>query len=160
MSKLRYGLQLCTNVRTVDTERKNANMKSLQIAQNKLMRLLINAKYNDRTETEVLLEKTDLLSVNQLAASIKLIEVWKGIHVENYPISLEPNKNMTANSERVLRPTSCREWNQDAKTTAEMESFSINAAKIWNNAPASIKNATSLLKAKNEIKKYCKTLPV
>ena len=154
MSKLRYGLQLCTNVRTVDTERKNANMKSLQIAQNKLMRLLINAKYNDRTETELLLEKTNLLSVNQLAASIKLIEVWKGINVENYPISLEPNKNVTVNSKRVLRPTSCREWNQDAKTTAEKESFTRNAAKIWNNAPAYIKNATSLLKAKNEIKKY------
>ena len=42
MSKLRYGLQLCTNVRTMETEMKTGNMKSVQVAQNKLLRLLLN----------------------------------------------------------------------------------------------------------------------
>ena len=47
VSKLRYELQLCTNVRHLESEKQNANMKSVQIAQNKLMRLLINAPYKD-----------------------------------------------------------------------------------------------------------------
>ena len=34
VSKLRYCLQLCTNVRTLETETKNSNMKSAQVAQN------------------------------------------------------------------------------------------------------------------------------
>ena len=88
MSKLRYGLQLCTNVRIDETEKKNANMKSLQISQNKLMRLLINAPYLDRTSTSTLLEKTGLLSVNQTAACIKLIGVWKGLNITLFEKSL------------------------------------------------------------------------
>ena len=50
----------CTNVRTDETERKSGTMKSLQIAQNKLMRLILNVPYNDRTSTNVLLTKTGL----------------------------------------------------------------------------------------------------
>ena len=163
MSKLRYGLQLCTNVRNKETERKNGNMKSVQIAQNKLMRLLTNATYKDKTPTKELLEKTGFMSVNQLAASIKLTEVWKGINIDKYPIRLEPNEqNLAINGEceRVLRPSTCRLWNQDARTNAEKECFSRNAAKIWNEAPLSIKNSIKINSAKKEIIKYCKALPV
>ena len=135
-------------------------MKTLQIAQNKLMRLLINAPYNDRTTTEVLLEKTGLLSVNQLAASIKLCEVWKAENIVNYPVQLEPNNKTTSTTDREVRPSTSRKWNQDAKSTAAKESFSRNAAKIWNATPTSIKLAKNLHAAKIEIKKYCKNLPV
>ena len=48
-------------------------MKAAQVAQNKLMRLLTKASYMDQTGTKELLEKTGLLSVNQTAASIKLL---------------------------------------------------------------------------------------
>ena len=42
-----------------------------------------------------LLEKFGLLSVNQPAAKIKLVEVWKSIHKEGNPIRLEPyNPNL------------------------------------------------------------------
>ena len=160
MSKLRYGLQLCKNVRNLESEQKNTNMKSLQIAQNKLMRLLVKAPFLDRTTTSVQLNKTGLLSVNQTAACIKLTEVWKRINVQNYPIKLEPNKKSECTSERVLRPKSCREWNQDARTNAEKECFSRNAAKLWNKAPWDVVNAKTLATAKAAIKSYCKTLPI
>ena len=156
----RYGLQLCTNVRIDSTEKQNGNIKSLQIAQNKLMRLLINAPYKDRTSTEELLEKTGLLSINQLAASIKLCEVWKSENIDKYPVQLEPNNLYNSPNERVVRPATNRKWNQDAKTTAAKESFSRNAAKIWNASPQCVKEAISLRVAKAEIKKYCKLLPV
>ena len=160
MSKLRYGLQLCTNVRIDPTEKRNGNMKSLQIVQNKLMRLLINAPYKDRTSTEELRAKTGLLSINQLAASIKLCEVWKSENIGDYPVRLEPNNINTNLSERSMRPSTNRKWNQDAKNSVTKESFSRNAAKIWNAAPIIVKMAKSLSAAKNEIKKYCKSLPL
>ena len=160
MSKLRYGLQLCTNVRTDETERKNCNMKSLQIAQNKLMRKLANKSFWDRTSTCDLLMETDLLSVNQLAASIKLCEVWKSENVPNYPVKLEPNISGATYSERNVRPKTNRKYNQDANSTAEKESFSRNSAKLWNAAPESLKMAKTLRSAKNEIKTNCKNLPV
>ena len=160
MSKLRYGLQLCTNVRIEESELKNGNMKSLQIAQNKLMRLLTRTSIKDRTCTRELLSMTGLLSVNQLAASIKLCEVWKSENIKDYPIHLEPNHPGLGHSDRSVRPTTSRKWNQDAKSTAAKESFSRNAAKLWNNAPQCIKTAKSLTSAKKEIRKYCGTLPI
>ena len=95
VSKLRYGLQLCSNVRTHESELKNTNMKAAQIAQNKLLRLLNNSTLRDRISTEELITKTGLLSVNQLAASIKMMEVWKSIHIKDYPIELEPNNRIS-----------------------------------------------------------------
>ena len=124
------------------------------------MRLLVNAPFNDRTSTEELLEKTGLLSVNQLAASIKLIEVWKGLNIPNYPIQLEPNNPTQLETVRQMRPTTTRLWNQDAKSMAAKCSFSRNAAKLWNGAPLNIKTTVNLNSAKKEITKYCKTLPI
>ena len=160
MSKLRYGLQLCSNVRILSSDPKNSNMKAAQIAQNKLLRLLNNSTLKDRISTEILLAKTEMLSVNQLAASIKLCEVWKSLNIVNYPIQLEPNSSADARPERIVRPGTTRSWNQDAKSVAEKESFSRSAAKLWNSLPLEIKNSKSLNIAKKAIKKYCKLLPV
>ena len=110
--------------------------------------MLINAPYNDRTSTNVLLKETGLLSVNQLAASIKMCEVWKAENVPNYPVQLEPNQLVPTYTERSVRPTTNRKWNQDGKTVAAHESFSRNAAKLWNSAPLSIKTAKNLNLAK------------
>ena len=160
MSKLRYGLQLCTEVRILDTETKNANLKALQISQNKLLRLLDNSHISERKNTATLLCNTGFLSVNQTAASIKLTEVWKSINLNDYPIQLELNETRKPESDRVLRTSSCRRWNQDAKSKAEKESFSRNAAKLWNAAPNEIKNAKTLNAAKKVIKIHCKSLPL
>ena len=77
-----------------------------------------------------------------------------------YPVQLEPN-NMTANSSgRNMRPTTSRMRNQDAKTAAEKESFSRNAAKIWNMAPTELKIISTKSAAKKAIKEFCKSLPI
>ena len=160
MSKLRYGLQLCTNVRTTDSESKNCNMKAVQVAQNKLLRLLLDIPSNDRTSTSELLAKTGLLSVNQLAVSIKMLEAWKSENLNNYPVQLEPNSTGQSVSDRAVRPSTSRKWNQDTKFFAAKECFSRNTAKIWNSAPSNIRTSKNINSAKNEIKKYCKTLPI
>ena len=159
IQSINQSIKLCTNVRIEDMETKSSNMKSAQIAQNKMMRLLAKASYNDRYSTSELLEKTGF-SVNQLAASIKLAEAWKSINVDGYPIHLEPNKKVPGECDRNLRPTSYILWNQAARTTAAKESFSRNAAKLWDNAPQSIKVAINIKSAKKEILKHCKTLPI
>ena len=71
-------------------------MKSLQLTQNKLLRTLNWTKISDKISTQCMLNTFQLLSVNQLAAEIKLIETWKSINLEYNPIQLEPfkaNKN-------------------------------------------------------------------
>ena len=55
----------------------SANMKSAQIAPNKMLRMLDRVTLKDHVTSKSLLLKYNLPSVNQLAAEIKLIEAWK-----------------------------------------------------------------------------------
>ena len=77
------------------------------------------------------------------------MEVWKSENVLNYPVQLEPNNPSESTTERQLRPGTSRKWNQDTKFAAAKESFSRNAAKLWNNAQLDIKNAKKQKRCKN-----------
>ena len=160
MSKLRYGLQLCSNIRLKDSDPTSTNLKDVQIAQNKLLRLLDNSSIMERKHAKDLLNKFDLLSVNQTAIQIKLTEAWKATHLPNYPTQMEKNEENLLPNTRTLRPDSTRLWKEDGKTCTARESFSRNTAKIWNQAPKSIKEALSLNITNKSIKEYCKNLPV
>ena len=108
-----------------------------------------------------MLSTAKMLSVNQLAAQVKLTEAWKSINDPSYPVKLINAKQDHSNkSEVVLRPSTERQWNESAKTKAGSESFIYDAAKIWNKAPADIKTCKTLGAAKLKIKNYCMTLPV
>ena len=65
-------------------------MKVAQIAQNKMLRLLDGSTQKDRRKIKDMLEKSDLPSVNQLAATIKLSEAWKALNIPNYQIQWVP----------------------------------------------------------------------
>ena len=101
-----------------------------------------------------------LLSVNQLAAQIKLLEVWKSVHVEGYLIELEPfNKERPLNN-HDLRIQTNRVFNDSARLKIASQSFSIDAARIWNLGPASITESNTITMAKRAIQKFVKTLPI
>ena len=156
---IRYGLQLCSKVKISNEDTKPSSMKELQLTQNRLLRMLNNTRIKDKVSTASMLEKFDLLSVNQLAASIKLQEVWKSLHVDGNPISLEPY-NPHQNLKHELRYRSNRIFNDSHKLKITESSFNTDAARIWNTAPDEIRCATTLAAAKKEIKKYAKSLPI
>ena len=135
-------------------------MKSVQIAQNKMLKMLDRVSVKDHISTKSLLTKYNLPSANQLAGEIKLTEAWKAINVPNYPFQLEKNNPDKVDTGRAVRTTSIKEWRDDFKSEAASESVSRDTAKLWNTAPSSIKNAPTLYKAKLEIKKYCRTLEI
>ena len=86
VSKLRYGLQLCTKVQILNDDTKSTAMKSLQQTQNRMLRAINNSKIKDRVSVTSMLNKFNLLSVNQLTAQIKLTEVWKSVNIKDYAI--------------------------------------------------------------------------
>ena len=45
-----------------------------------------------------MLEKFNMQSINQLNASVKLLEMWKALNVDNYPLSI---KRQEINAEGV-----------------------------------------------------------
>ena len=89
MSKLRYGLPLTHKVRLSEEDRKRKDIKAAQLAQNKVLRLLDGSKIRDRRSIKDMLEKFDLILLNQTSAQIKLLKAWKGNRDEDYPINLK-----------------------------------------------------------------------
>jgi hypothetical protein len=88
-SKLRYGLQLCTEVRLAEEQPKSQYMRMAQRSQNKMLRILDGALVSDRKSKKTLLDNQKMLSVNQTAAQIKLTEMWKASNDLQYPIKMK-----------------------------------------------------------------------
>ena len=153
-SKLRYGLQLYGPVRKNNSDPQMADFEKLQIAQNNMLRTLEKVKVSDKVSIKYLLDKTQMLSVNQTLAHIKLTEMWKSKNNERYPIK-----------PAIVQPT----INGTFTRSATAEKFKINgtpntfigdATRLWNIAPDSVTNAKSIQTAKKSVKMYCRTFPI
>ena len=157
-SKLRYGLQLCTEVRTDETQSKHTELLNVQKAQNRLLRILTNTRRGDHTRIADMLKETGNLSVNQTAAQIKLLEMWKATHLPKYPIKLEIVRQ--ENGRTQTRSNNDTKIKELGHTNIMRQSFVGDSARLWNRAPTGIKNAKTISGAKLEIKKYVTSLPL
>ena len=156
-SKLRYGLQLWATVRMEDMDSRKSIIVEVQKAQNKLLRVLERKRISDKTPVKEMLDNQKMLSVNQLAAQIKLVEMWKAKNTENYPVNIEfraTNENQTE-----TRGATSGKAVETGRTSKARTTFVGDATRLWNKAPKTITHAETMGKAKNEIRKYCRTLP-
>ena len=157
-SKLRYGLQLYAKVRMNLQDQLNPNIEKLQVAQNKLARVLENVNLSDKMPTKTLLANQKMLSVNQTAAQIKLSEVWKAINIKGFPIKVK--KQMTTQDARITRGVTFGKLIEEGSSKLTINSFVGDAIRLWNNAPEEIKKTKSIYSAKLEINKFVRTLPI
>ena len=133
-------------------------MTSLQKAQNTMLRILRNQKIKDKVRISAMLEEVNMLSVNQMAAQIKLTEMWKATHIEDYPIKVERRSEKI--EEKMTRSVIRGDIIISGISSSSNKSFMVSGAKLWNKAPAAIREANTLLMAKKEIFKLCKTWPI
>ena len=125
-----------------------------------MLRLINNSRVKDMISNKSILEKFDLLSVNQTAASIKLIEVWKSFNQEGYPITFEPYNQNLVNLNHDLRPQLNRVLKDNCRLKKCESSFSVDAARLWNAAPTEITVALNLSMVKIAVRRFCKNLPL
>ena len=157
-SKLRYGLQLCGKVRISEEMGRNKQLTQLQMAQNRMLRMLANKRIRDKVSIKSMLDKQKWLSVNQTNAQIKLTEMWKMQNDEKYP--LKGKRQATTMEGRETRGNAKGKWIEPGKSEIVQSSFMGDAIRLWNRAPRNIENAKTMCGAKKEIKKYCLTLPI
>ena len=157
-SKLRYGLQMYSKVRTNSQDPYNTNMEKLQVTQNKLTRVLENVTLTDRIPTATLLNNQKMLSVNQIAAQIKLTEIWKACNIPKFPIKII--RQSTPIDSRTTRGVTKGRLMEQGSSNLSTNSFIGDATRLWNRAPEVVKNTETLNKAKIEIKKFVLTLPI
>ena len=158
VSKVRYGLQLMGKVRIMDQDPENGDLNAIQMIMNKLLRSINGTKIKDMVSTKKLLSKFGLLSVNQLNAQIKLLEVWKALNVEDYPLVIKQQESnqtgMETRAAKNKRPVEIGKNNQTKNTCVS------DAVRVWNLAPEKVKGKETLFSAKRAIKDYVKSLPV
>ena len=160
-SKLRYGLQLCLKVRLQETEETSYNMKMTQQSQNKILRVMDGSRIADKRSVKKMLDKFNMLSVNQIAAQIKLTEMWKfNTNEKEYPITIKRAPGGAKENRMGTRPGTRRDMMEGGKMQVMSQSFTRDAGRIWNRAPDNVKKAKTLIDAKRQIRAFCKTLPI
>ena len=105
-----------------------------------------------------MLENFKMLSVNQLNANIKLMEIWKALNVVDYPLMVPRQEIKPEN--RVTRADTSGRPREIGKSLLAQKTSVSNAIYIWNRAPDSVKMCNSLYQAKKEIRSYCNSLPI
>ena len=133
-------------------------LDSLQVAQNKFARFVHGSTLMDRINTKIIFKETNLLSVNQINAQIKLLEVWKSKNYDSYPIQW-PNRKDQINREG-LKSSNKPDLVIKGKSFLQSLTFINDAANVWNGAPSAIKDCTSLSSVKKQIKIFIQTLPI
>ena len=135
-------------------------LKALQLTQNRMLRGINKSRISDKISVKSMLKKFDLLSVNQLAVQIKLIEVWKSINVPGHPLKLENYSKHSTDLTATLRPRQNRTYNDSAKFKISQSSFHVDAARIWNLAPTTVTASKSIGELKRTSTSFAKSLPI
>jgi len=145
-------------VRLREEQPKNQLVTMVQRAQNKMLRVLDGARIVDQKSAKGILEEQNMLSLNQMAAQIKLTEMWKASNDPHYPIIMKMRDTQVEGME--TRSSTQGDLTEIGGSTRAKKSFTIDAAKAWNKASEKIRRAKTLAMAKKAIKVHCKTLPI
>ena len=157
-SKIRYGLQLTGRARMTNEDPESSALKAIQTIQNNLMRTLNGSKNSDKISIKSMLEKFDMRSVNQINASIKLLEIWKALNDDQHPLKI---KQQAANEEGALTRAAERGRPMEMGGSNKVRSTAIaDAITIWNKAPPAIQESKTTYQVKKAIKIYVKSLPI
>jgi hypothetical protein len=75
-------------VRLVEEDPTGGDLKAIQFVLN-------STKIKDKVSIINMLKKFDLMSVNQINATKKLLEIWKSLNLKNYPLQVEQQSPKT-----------------------------------------------------------------
>ena len=133
-------------------------IESLQITQNKFARFIHGSSLLDKINTGTIYKETQLSSVKQLMAQIKLLEIWKSINSKDYPIQWKRREDVM--KKEGLKSSNKPDLVITGRSSIQDASFINDTARVWNNAPEALKSCKSLHTVKKQIKIYTKTLPI
>ena len=154
MSKLRYGLAIFWPVRLEDEDPHPAAIQGIKVVFNRVLRLLCGTVQENRMSVEKMLKKLGWLSINQMAAEVRLIEVWKALNL---------NTSLSGMFKKVVGPTRAASENRiklAGNSKLRENSFLNPACKLWNRSPRGLVEAKSEGIARKEIRLFVKSLPL
>ena len=152
------GLPLYCPIKISELDPTPGCIDKINVAFNDCLWLLTGNLRQDHTSIENMLEELSWISLNQLSAESRLIQAWKTAHTENYCLQDTLTRRRKGAYPTRESETTLFEPGDDNRITSA-GSFVNQTARIWNQAPISIKNSSTLEQAKRQIRSYVKTLP-
>ena len=155
MSKLRYGLAVFWPVRTKIDDPHSPAVKGIKVVFNRMLRILCGTVKQDRVSVKRMLEQLGWLSINQVAAEIRLTEVRKALNLNN---------GLTDLFEKVQGSTRAATQNRiqlkGQRSKLKENSFLYPSVKLWNMAPLTVVMAKTESNARRAIREFVKSLPL
>ena len=156
ISKVRYCLPAFASPRMSETDPLCGQMACLQKKINNVMRIITGNRLEDKVSIADLSAKSGIMTVNRMAVSSILREMWTVINLQpdsELREQLLDKRSSTTISTRSLAAGML-------ELTKPVQSFACRGAKLWNRAPNTIKNAKTKHVAKKEIKCFLKKVPL
>ena len=154
MSKLQYGLALFWPVRIENSDPHPTAIHGIKVIFNRMLRILCGTVQENRMSVKKMLQKLDWLSINQMAAEVRLIETWKALNLDSSLAGMfekVQGRTRAANQNRVKLEKNCK---------LRENSFLYPSCKLWNRAPLSVVEAKSESHARKAIRAFVKSLPL
>jgi len=155
MSRIRYCLPVWGTefIRFSESDPISSIIHDLQVVQNDMLCIITGCKRREHVRISDMLEKTKMLSINQLIAYSMILEVWKSrIFKVPHLATLHDNDR---DDNRTLRSDTANNIRSSV-----VEPFAVCSEKLWNMSSHRFK-ATNLIKvAKIEARKMVQRLPV
>jgi Reverse transcriptase (RNA-dependent DNA polymerase) len=158
-SHIRYGLALYGRVRLTGDEPQDGLMGEIQVIVNKAARMMLKVQLKDRLPVTELLQKANMLSVNQMVAEAKLMETWKGLSEATNPLRELFTHGHNQHSMQG-RSTSRGDLVVGGGSMKANRGFPTSAARIWNKTQETLRKATTKASARKNIRDFISLLPV
>ena len=153
--KLNCLLELAVPIRLEDSDRRNGTVNKLQLQVNKLARVLTRVKLTDKINTQTVLDRANIDSVNRTAFKAAGRLVWQALngnrvlynHFEDY---FPKSARVSEENCRKLLPLPCNR---------KLPQCLVNAHRIWNSYKE-LREAKTLSAAKTFLQKQSRLIPL
>ena len=102
-----------------------------------MARILNGVKLSDKISSKTILSNLKMLSVNQINAQAKIMDMWKAAHVEGNP--LQVSKKTKSEGSMSTRSDSHIVLNEFVLSARSEKTLINDATHVWNAAPITIK---------------------
>ena len=99
-----------------------------------------------------------MMSVNQINAQIKIQEIWKALHIENYPLKLD--RQSVSETGTSTKACTSGKLMESGRSVIAQKTCINDAIKLWNKAPKQVTQCLTLSQIKVQSKLNAKSLLV
>lgn len=150
MSHLRYCIStfLSDKVRVSEEEPRNKVLHSLQLLQNKMLRIIFGVRIKDKIPTWWMLDELGMLSVNQVTCQSILMDTWKSLNLGIESVSCH------------FKARNSARFHDQLQSNSDPKSFVSIASKLYNISSDRFKLTNLTKVAQQEAKSLVKRLPI